>query len=355
MLFEPLTIRSTTFENRIFLSPMCMYSAVDGQPGAWHRVHYGARAAGGFGLVMLEATSVVPEGRISVQDLGWWNDDHTREYSRIADFCHLQGSRIGVQLAHAGRKGSTWPGLPDFPPGAQPVSRGGFIPVGVGGEPFPRLAEPRGLTTEETADIPARFAEAAVRARSAGFDVVEVHAAHGYLLHQFLSPLTNHRSDRYGGSFENRIRLTSDVVRAVRRVWPKEKPLFLRISATDWIEGGWSLEESIALVQVVKDLGVDVVDVSSGGNIPTPIPAEPNYQVPFASAIRKATGVPTTAVGLITEPAQAESILTEGQADAVMIGRAALREPTWPARAAAALGAESPLAPQYYRGDWPRA
>ncbi|MDR1806883.1 MAG: NADH:flavin oxidoreductase/NADH oxidase [Propionibacteriaceae bacterium] len=355
-LFEPLTLRSVTFRNRVWLPPMCTYQvdAHDGRATDWHLVHYGARATGGFGLLIVEATAVVPEGRITMNDLGLWDDAQVEGFARLTAFAHHYNAAVGVQLAHAGRKASTWPDVPRFPDGYQSPADGGWEPVGPGADPFPGLGQPRALTTEEVAAIPARFADAARRADAAGLDVVELHGAHGYLQTQFLSPLTNHRTDQYGGSFENRTRLLRETVEAVRAVWPESKPLFLRISATEWTEGGWTVEDSVALAEQVKPLGVDLVDVSSGGNVLADIPVAPGYHVTLAQAVRQGAGLPVAAVGLITEPAQAEQVLVTGQADAVLIGRAALRDPDWPETAAVALGAPSPLAESYRRGSLKR-
>jgi 2,4-dienoyl-CoA reductase-like NADH-dependent reductase (Old Yellow Enzyme family) len=356
MLFTPLTVRGRTIRNRVWLPPMCQYqvAAGDGRPTDWHLAHYGARAAGGFGLLIVEATAVVPEGRITSGDLGLWDDNQVEGFDRLADFCHRLDTTVAVQLAHAGRKGSVWPDLPGADEGYQTIAAGGFQPVGPTGVGFPGLAHPRGLSTDEVAAVPAHFAAAAQRADAAGLDVIEIHAAHGYLLTQFLSPLTNLRTDRYGGSFHNRSRLLREVVTAVRAVWPEDKPLFVRLSATEWTDDGWSLEDTIGLVEALGPLGVDLIDVSSGGNIVTPIPSAPGYQVHLAAEVRRATGLLTAAVGLITEPFQAEQILQSRQADAVLIGRAALREPAWPERAAAVLGQPTPLAPSHRRGAIPR-
>jgi 2,4-dienoyl-CoA reductase-like NADH-dependent reductase (Old Yellow Enzyme family) len=352
MLFDPITLRSVTFRNRVWLPPMCTYQveAHDGRATYWHLVHYGARATAGFGLLIVEATAVVPEGRITMNDLGLWDDTQSEGFARIADFCHDYGARVGVQLGHSGRKGSTWPDIASYPDGLQPVDQGGWTPVGPTAEPFPHLGQPHALTTDEAAAIPGWFAAAARRADAAGLDVIELHGAHGYLMTQFLSPLTNHRGDQYGGSFENRIRLLRETVEAVRQVWPEHKPLLLRLSATEWTEGGWTVEDTVALARRVGPLGVDLIDVSSGGNVLAKIPTGPGYQVHLAEAVRRGSGLPTAAVGLITEPAQAEQILRSGQADAVLIGRAALREPGWPERAALALGLPSPMAESYARG-----
>ena len=331
---------------------MCQYTveARDGIPTDWHFVHYGARAALGFGLLIIEATGVQPEGRITVQDLGLWDDSQIDGFARITKFCHQYGAAVGIQLAHAGRKGSTWPDQPTASAGVQPVDQGGFVPVGPTADPFPELAVPHALTTEEVAAIPQAFADAARRADAAGIDVVEIHAAHGYLLHQFYSPLSNTRADIYGGDFDGRTRLTREVVEAVRRVWPESKPLFVRVSATEWLDNGWSVDDTVQLSMILKDMGVDLIDVSSGGNVLAPIPIGPGYQVSLAQQVRTQANVPTTAVGLITDANQAEQILRSGQADAVEIGRAALRDPGWAEYAAAALRAPSPMAGPYRRG-----
>ena len=354
-LFEPLTLRGTTFGNRIWLAPMCQYSAVDGVPNDWHLVHLGARAAGGFALVLTEASAVVPEGRISPQDTGIWTDEQALAWSRIVDFVHARGTLAGIQLAHAGRKASTYRPWSAADRGSIPAADGGWSTVAPSGSAFPGLAAPVALTAAQLAEIPAAFAAAARRAQVAGFDVVEIHAAHGYLLHEFLSPLSNQRTDEFGGSLENRSRLTRDVVDAVRAAWPADKPLFVRFSATDWSEGGLTLAE---VTEVAKELGahgVDLVDVSSGGNLPVTIPLGPGYQVPAARAVREGSGLPVGAVGLITTAHQAEQVLVDGAADAVLLGRAALRDPMWPLRAAAELGVPAgaaPWPPQYGRGTW---
>jgi 2,4-dienoyl-CoA reductase-like NADH-dependent reductase (Old Yellow Enzyme family) len=349
-LFDPLTIRSQTFANRIFVSPMCEYSSEDGFAGDWHLVHLGSRAVGGAGLVLTEATAVTPEGRISPQDLGIWKDDHLDMLSRIVRFIHAQGSVAGMQLAHAGRKASTyrpWSGA-----GAISTADGGWPDVlAPSAVPFAaNYPHPQALTLDGIARLTAAFADAARRAHTAGFRVIELHAAHGYLLHEFLSPLSNQRADHYGGSFENRTRLVREVVTAVRRVWPDSLPLFVRISATDWVDGGWDLEQSVELARQLQPLGVDFLDCSSGGNAAqAKIPIGPGYQAPFAERIRRDTGMLTGAVGLITEPSQAEQIVSSGQADAVLLARELLRDPYFPMRAAQALGQEIAWPAQYLR------
>lgn len=354
-LFDPLTLRGLTIGNRTFLSPMCQYmcEARDGVPTLWHEVHYGSRAAGGFGLIVAEATAVVPEGRISAEDCGLWNDGQRDAWARIVGFVHEQGAAMGVELAHAGRKASVYRDHPG-PRGPLPIEEGGWQTVGPSAVGFPGLPDPRELTVEEIGGIVRSFADAAVRADQAGFDVIDLHAAHGYLIAEFLSPFSNHRADQYGGDFDGRTRFLIEVVDAVRAVWPESKPLFVRLSATEWLDGGWTLEESVRLGGVLREHGVDLIDVSSAGNVLAKIPAEPLYQVHLARAVR-GSGMPTSAVGRITEPAEAQRVLDEGSADAVMLGRVALREPSWPLRAAAELG--DPDAGRYpdayLRGRWP--
>jgi 2,4-dienoyl-CoA reductase-like NADH-dependent reductase (Old Yellow Enzyme family) len=334
-LFDPLTIRELTFANRVFVSPMCQYSSDDGYATDWHFVHLGSRAVGGAGLVMTEATAVRPEGRISPQDLGIWSDGHIEMLTRIVSFIHEQGSIAGMQLAHAGRKASTrrpWEGA-----GAVSESAGGWTKVvAPSALPFAETYPmPQALTSDGIQEVVAAFAAAARRACQAGFRVIEIHAAHGYLIHEFLSPLSNRREDNYGGSFENRSRLCREVVAAVRAAWPKELPLFIRISATDWVEGGWDIDQSVKLAEQLKPMGVDLIDCSSGGNVPhATIPVGAGYQVAFAERIRRQTGIMTGAVGLITSPAQAEHIIRTEQADAVIMAREFLRDPYWPLRAA---------------------
>ncbi len=355
-LFDPITLRSLTVRNRIWLAPMCQYSAVDGVPGDWHLVNLGARAAGGFGLLLTEATAVTPEGRISPQDTGIYNDEQTDAWRRIVDFVHDRGAAIGIQLAHAGRKASTYrPWAAEH--GTIPAESGGWITSAPSAIPFQGYATPEELSAEGLTAVVAAFVAAARRSLDAGFDTIEVHAAHGYLLHQLLSPLSNHRSDAYGGSFENRIRLLVEVVDGVRSAVSPTMPLLVRISGTDWLDGGWDLEQSTRLAGILAEHGVDLVDVSSGGNAPASIPVGPGYQVPLAAGVR-AAGLPTGAVGLITEPEQAETILAGDEADVVLLARAALREPTWPLRAAHELGVpadEAGWPEQYARGAWPQS
>lgn len=352
-----MTLRGVTARNRIWLAAMCQYTvlAQDGVPTDWHLVHLGSRATGGFGLIISEATAVVPEGRISPGDTGIWSDDHIAPWKRITDFVKSEGVVIGIQLAHAGRKASTYGVFTDGT-GAIPTADGGWEVVGPSAEAFTGLCTPRELGIDDITHIVQAFADAAVRADKAGFDLVEIHAAHGYLLHEFLSPLSNKRTDAYGGSFDNRIRIVVEVVDAIRAVWPQDKPLFVRFSASDWVEGGWTVEETAELSKILGDHGVDLVDVSSGGLAPEQqIEIGPGYQVPFAHRVREVSGIPTAAVGLITEPQQAEDVLLEGSADAVLLGRVGLREPAWPLRAAHELGIpwrEAPYPPQYARGAW---
>ncbi|WP_210516973.1 NADH:flavin oxidoreductase/NADH oxidase [Hymenobacter terricola] len=348
-LFEPLALRGVTLKNRIVVSPMCQYSAVDGFANDWHLVHLGSRAVGGAGLIILEASAVSPEGRISPEDLGIWKDEHLPMLQRITAFLASQGSVAGIQLAHAGRKASTfspWTGA-----GAVPESDGGWPVVGPSDAPFnDSYPVPQALDTAGIEQVIADFRTAAGRALAAGFQVIELHAAHGYLLHEFLSPLSNHRTDEYGGSFENRVRLLLRVVAATREVWPEELPLFVRLSVTDWTEGGWNADESVQLAAMLKVRGVDLIDASSGGNVPNaPIPVGPGYQVQFAERIRQEAGILTGAVGLITTPAEAESILANGRADVVLLAREFLREPYFPLMAAHELGVEVSWPAQYER------
>ena len=348
-LFSPLQLRSVVFPNRIGVSPMCEYSSQDGFANDWHLVHLGCRAQGGAGLVMTEAAAVTPEGRISINDLGIWKDEHIAKLEQIARFVHSQGARAGVQLAHAGRKGSM-----TAPFGGERLltpEEGRWETQGPSAIAFsPNYGVPKALDEAEIAGVISAFADAARRGDKAGFDFVEIHAAHGYLLHEFLSPLANQRTDAYGGSFENRIRLLLEVVDAVRAAWPDHLPLFVRISATDWAEGGWSPDESVELARRLREHGVDLVDVSSGGQVPNAkIPVGPGFQVPFAARIRREAGIPTAAVGMITEPQQANDIIASGEADMVLLAREMLRDPYWPLHAAAALGETASWPVQYLR------
>ena len=358
-LFDSLTIREITFSNRVFVSPMCEYSSTDGYANDWHFVHLGSRAVGGAGLVLTEATAVLPEGRISPQDLGIWKDDHIEPLARIVRFIHEQGSAAGMQLAHAGRKASTY--RPWSGHGTVPETEGGWTNVVapsalVFADEYPM---PQALSVDGIQKIISAFATAARRACDAGFRVIEIHAAHGYLIHEFLSPLSNQRTDAYGGSFENRTRLLREIVAAVRGAWPERAPLFVRISATDWIDGGWDIRQSVELARQLKELGVDLIDCSSGGNVAqATIPVGAGYQTPFAEQIRCETHILTGAVGMITSPVQAEHIIGTGQADAVIIAREFLRDPYWPLRAARELRQPVAWPVQYLRaapeGSQPR-
>lgn len=348
LLFSPLTLGSLTLRNRIVVSPMCEYCSYDGFANDWHLVHLGSRAVGGAGLIITEAAAVLPEGRITAQDLGIWKDDHIEFLKRITDFIKAQGCAVGIQLAHAGRKASTmvpWEGN-----GKVPEADGGWVPDAPSAVAFSDdYPMPVALDLAGIARVVKAFTLAAERALKAGFQVVEIHAAHGYLLHEFLSPFSNERVDDYGGSFENRIRLLLEVVAAVQTVWPADHPLFVRISATDWADGGWTIDDSVNLAAILKTKGVHLVDCSSGGNLSkVKYPVGPGYQVPFAEAVRK-VGIPTGAVGMITGADQAESILQEGQADLVIIAREFLRNPYFPLHAARELGEDVAWPVQYER------
>jgi 2,4-dienoyl-CoA reductase-like NADH-dependent reductase (Old Yellow Enzyme family) len=348
-LFSPLQLRSVSFANRIGVSPMCQYSAQDGFANDWHFVHLGSRAQGGAGLVIMEAAAVVPEGRISPGDLGIWKDEHIPGLKRIVSFLHSQGVRAGIQLAHAGRKGSR--SVPFTGERLLLPAEGGWPTVGPSALAFgPGYSQPKPLSPVGLAAIPQAFAQAAQRALAAHFDFIEIHAAHGYLLHQFLSPLSNRRTDTFGGSFRNRTRLLLEVVDAVRAGWPTHLPLFVRISATDWVEEGWTIDESVELSCLFREHGVDLVDVSSGGLHPSAqIPVGPGFQVRFAGRIKREAGLPTAAVGLISDAAQANAIVAQGEADLVLLGREFLRDPYWPLHAAAALGESASWPVQYLR------
>ena len=349
-LFDPLTIRGITFPNRIAVSPMCEYSSVDGFADDWHLVHLGSRGVGGASVVFTEATAVAPEGRISPVDLGIWKDAHIEMLVRIAKFLASQGCLFGVQLAHAGRKASTaapWEGMGPVAP-----ADGGWIPIGPSAIPFSeKHVVPVGMTEADIARVTRDFGAAAKRALDAGFRVAEIHAAHGYLLQEFLSPISNSRTDRYGGSFENRIRMLLEVTAEVRRVWPERLPLFVRISATDWDERGWTVDESVELARRLGPLGVDLIDCPSAGNIPQPahIPFGSGYQTAMADRIRRESGMRTGAVGMITSAAQAEHIVVTGQADMVLIAREMLRDPYFPLRAARELEQKMAWPRQYMR------
>ena len=337
LLFTPLTIRGVEFKNRAWVSPLCQYSAVDGLVGEWHRAHLESFATGGAGLIMVEATGVNPKGRISVACPGIWNNELASAFTPMVNFAHDMGSKMGIQLAHAGRKASSMRPWDDHQNASE--AEGGWIAVAPSAIAFEGYPTPQELTIEEIEATIQDFISAAKSAVAAGFDVLEIHSAHGYLLHEFLSPLSNLRIDKYGGNFEGRTRFLREVVSGIRAVVPSTVPLFVRISATDWVDGGWDLAQSIELAIILADLGVDLIDVSTGGNVPgVKIPVGPGYQVPFADEIRKASGVLTSSVGLITDAAQAEDILASGKADAVMLGREMLRNPRWPLHAAEELG-----------------
>ncbi|MGZ5033828.1 MAG: NADH:flavin oxidoreductase/NADH oxidase [Usitatibacter sp.] len=349
-LFSPLQLRSVTFPNRIFVSPMCQYSCDNGIPNEWHLVHLGSRAVGGAGLVLVEASGITPVGRITPWDAGIWSKEHAEAWKRVASFVRAQGAVPGIQIAHAGRKASCskpWMGGKPLSPAEGAWTTLGPSDIAFGGYPTPRA-----MTRDEIAATVEDFRRAAGHALHAGFDVVEIHGAHGYLLHSFCSPLSNRRADEYGGTLENRIRFPLEVARAVRDAWPRDKPLFYRVSASDWAEGGWDLEQTVALARRLKEIGVDLIDSSSGGNIAEQkIRLGAGYQVHFAEAIRREAGIATAAVGLITDAVQAEHIVFHGQADAVCLARALLRDPYWPRHAAKALGVEMPWPDQYKRCD----
>jgi 2,4-dienoyl-CoA reductase-like NADH-dependent reductase (Old Yellow Enzyme family) len=349
ILFSTFDIKSITFRNRIFVSPMCQYSSCDGLPTDWHMVHLGSRAVGGAGLVMVEATAVSPEGRISPDDSGIWSDAHAGAFAPVTRFIKEQGAVAAIQLAHAGRKASCSP--PWQGGGPLAVEHFGWQPFAPGAVSFDSgYPIPRALTLDELDNVEAQFRGATRRAFDAGFQVVELHMAHGYLLHEFLSPLVNQRDDEYGGTLDNRLRFPLRVARAVREEWPEELPLFVRISATDWVEGGWDIEQSVVLARELKKIGVDLIDCSSGFAVPNEsIPFAPGFQVPFAARVRTDAGIHTGAVGVITEPDQAEQIVATGQADVVLLGREMLRDPYWPLHAAKALQVDVAWPNQYQR------
>jgi 2,4-dienoyl-CoA reductase-like NADH-dependent reductase (Old Yellow Enzyme family) len=348
-LFSPLRIKEVTFRNRIVVSPMCQYSCEDGFATNWHLVHLGSRAVGGAGLVIVEATAIEPFGRISAQDLGLWKDAQIEKLNEIAQFIKAQGAAAGIQIGHAGRKASTqapWVGHSYVPP-----SEGGWQPVAPSAIPF-RISDPAPaeLTRSQIKDLVNAFAATAERALRAGFEVLELHGAHGYLIHEFLSPLSNTRTDEYGGSFDNRIRFLLEATERVRQVWPNNLPLFVRLSATDWVEGGWTLQESADLSLRLKQLGVDLIDCSSGGTVPNAkIPSHPGYQVEFAAEVRQRAEILTGAVGLITDANHANQIVEDGKADLVLLARELLRDPYWPLHAARKLQAKVPVPDQYAR------
>jgi 2,4-dienoyl-CoA reductase-like NADH-dependent reductase (Old Yellow Enzyme family) len=348
-LFTPITLREVTFRNRIFVSPMCMYSAIDGVPNDWHLVHYGSRAVGGAGLIIAEATAVCPDGRISTGDIGLWNDQQSAAFESINAFITAQGSVPGVQIAHAGRKASF----------ATPANSALLLHPGQGGWQVVApsaiafsgdFAMPHAMTTNEIDIVVQQFTEATHRALKAGFKIVEIHMAHGYLMHEFLSPLTNQREDEYGGTLENRMKLPLRVARAVREAFPENLPVFVRISATDWAEGGWDLAQSIVFCAALKEIGIDLIDCSSGGQVDyAKIPVGPGYQVSFAKAIKYEVGIPTGAVGMITKSMQAEDILQNEDADVIIMGREMLRDPYWPLHTAKEMDAEIQWPHQYLR------
>jgi 2,4-dienoyl-CoA reductase-like NADH-dependent reductase (Old Yellow Enzyme family) len=352
-LFDELQIRDAKLRNRIVVSPMCEYSSIDGFANDWHLVHLGSRAVGGAALVFTEACAVSPEGRISPQDLGIYKDDHIEFLSRITKFLRAQGALPGIQIAHSGRKGSTR--APWDPGPYLTEAQGGWKPVAPSAVSFaPTYASPTALDQQGIQKVISDFAAATVRALRAGFAVIEIHSAHGYLLHEFLSPLSNQRTDSYGGSFDNRTRLVREVVTAVRKVWPEKNPLFVRISSTDWVEGGWDIEQSVALANQLGHLGVDLIDCSSGGNVPhVDIPVGPGYQVGFAERIRRDTGLMTGAVGMITTANEASAILSQEKADVVIMARQFLRDPYFPLHVAQELGFPVSWPEQYLRAAAP--
>ena len=352
-LFSPLKIKSIELKNRIVVSPMCEYSSIDGFANNWHLVHLGSRAVGGAGLIITEATAVSPEGRITAADLGIWKNEHIAKLKEITNFIEEQGAVAGVQLAHAGRKAShtePWNGGKQI----APDDENGWDTFAPSAITFGREAiAPIVLNKAGIVKVIADFQSATERALAAGFKVIELHGAHGYLIHQFLSPISNRRTDEYGGAFENRIRLLLEIVAAVKEVWPEEYPLFVRISATEWTDGGWAIEDSVALAKILKDNGVDLMDCSSGGNVAgAQIPVKPGYQVEFAEAVKKEAGILTGAVGLITEPAQANEVIEKGRADLVLLAREFLRDPNFPLRAAHELGHDIKWPLQYERAKW---
>lgn len=348
-LFDPITIRGVEIRNRIWISPMCQYSAKDGVVGDWHMAHLGSFATGGAGLIFAEATAVVPEGRISIGCPGLYNDQQVAAWKRVVDFAHTQGVKISIQLAHAGRKAGTalpWSGHLMATP-----EEGGWQAVAPSAIAYEGYPEPRELSIDEIAELVKAWGNAAANAVKAGFDAVEIHAAHGYLLHEFYSPLSNSRTDQYGGSYENRTRFLKEVAASVRSAIPSSMPLFVRISASDWSDGGWNIEESVKLADELKSLGVDLIDVSSGGNVHNAkITVGPGYQVHFAEEIKHASSVVISTVGMITDAVQANEIIESGKADAVMIARAALRNPRWPLQAARELGVDIQWPVQIERG-----
>jgi len=353
-LFEPITLRGLEVRNRIWIAPMCQYSAEnqDGVPGPWHETHLISRAVGGAGLIVVEASGVVPEGRITPWCTGIWSDEQVAAWKKIVSGCHSYGAKVAMQLAHAGRKASTyreWSGK-----GSVPISDGGWQSVSSTSEAFDDLAAPKRLSVEEIGQLVKDFQKAALNSVAAGFDAVEIHGAHGYLIHQFLSPLCNDRDDEYGGSFENRTRFLLEIVQAIREVIPETMPLLLRLSATDYAEGGWDQEQNARVSLLATELGVDLIDISSGGIITgVKIPSGPGYQVPLSEYVSERISAPVSAVGQITDPHQAEQILQSGKVDVIMIARASLRDPYWPLRAAHELAHPIEWPRQYARGVFP--
>ena len=348
-LFSGIKIKRTELKNRIAVSPMCQYSASNGFASDWHTVHYGTRASGGAGLIIQEATAVSPEARISPEDLGIWSDDHVEPLKKITEFIKSQNSVPGIQLAHAGRKASTY--SPFKGSGELKPADGGWQVYGPGEEPFsPNYPKPAEMSKHDIDKAVADFAKAAERSVKAGYEIIELHFAHGYLVHQFYSPLSNIRKDAFGGNFENRTRIAFEIVKAVKDVLPEEYPLIARISCTDWVEGGWSIDDSVKFAALLKEAGIDIIDCSSGGNVmKAEIPLGPGYQVPFAERIKKESGIMTGAVGLITSPEQADQIIRSGQADIILMGRELLRNPYWPQKAAKKLGFDIEIPKQYLR------
>ena len=351
-LFEPLKLRKVESRNRLWVAPMCMYQIKehDGVPRKWHQIHLGQLAQGGFGCVTVEATAVVPEGRISPHDLGLWNDEQRDAFKEVTEVIKSYGSVPAIQLAHAGRKASVWPEWGNDQKGSMPLEDGGWETSAPSAIAFPGLATPQELTEEGIAEVVQAFQEAARRAVDAGFTVLEIHGAHGYLIHQFLSPQSNLREDRYGGSLENRCRLALEVAEAVRGEVGEEVAVTMRLSATDWVEGGWNVEDTLTLTSWLEERGVDLISVSSGGNVPdAKIPIGPGYQVPLARDVRSATALPVSTAGLILSPSQAEQIVATGQADVVLLGREALRNPRFPLQAAEEQRIALPYLPPQYR------
>jgi 2,4-dienoyl-CoA reductase-like NADH-dependent reductase (Old Yellow Enzyme family) len=353
-LFEPIELRELSVKNRIWIAPMCQYSCEhkDGVPGSWQEIHLASRAIGGAGLIIVEASAVSPEGRITPWCTGIWNDEQTKAWKKIVDLCHSHGSKMAMQLAHAGRKGSTHRESSGV--GTVSLTEGGWETVSSTTQAFGDYSSPRKLTVEEISELVEAFGKAARRSVEAGFDAVEIHGAHGYLLHQFLSPLSNDRNDEYGGSLENRARMLMEVISSIRSSVPETMPVFLRLSATDYAEGGWDQEQTATVSSWATEAGVDLIDVSSGGLITgVKIPSGPGYQVPLAEYVADRISEPVSAVGQITDPMQAEQILQSGKVDVILIARASLRDPYWPLRAAAELGAQVDWPDQYSRGKWP--